>query len=75
MINSRIRFRDAKEVVEFVDKASRCDFDIMLMDRKKAVDAKSILGVFSMDLSNVLIVRFYGDNPDFDRMLEKYSIS
>lgn len=43
-------------VKEFVDKASESSLDIALISDKWVVDAKSIMGVFSLDLSRPLEV-------------------
>jgi hypothetical protein len=37
------------------------------------IDAKSILGVLSLDLSQVLTVQFGGQNFDFENMLKKFA--
>lgn len=43
------------EVQEFVNEASRYDFDIDIAYNSYVVDAKSILGVYGLDLTRVLI--------------------
>ena len=67
----KVRFHD--EVEEFVDAASRCDFDIDIFYNRVIIDAKSILGILSMDLSQALTVQCYGTNPDFNRTLKRFS--
>ena len=69
----KVRFHDAEEVEEFVDAASRCDFDIDIFYNRVIIDAKSILGLLSMDLSLALTVQCYGTNPDFNRSLRRFS--
>lgn len=39
------------------------------------IDAKSILGVLSMDLNQILTVKCHGENGDFDRVLAKFAIA
>ena len=39
------------EVKEFVNIVSTCDFEIDLTSGRYVVDAKSIMGIFSLDLS------------------------
>ena len=59
---------DAKE---FVARASRCDFDIDIFYNRVVIDAKSILGVLSLDLTRELTVTVNGDDPEFEAYLDK----
>ena len=45
------------EVQDFVNAASRCDFDIDIAYNSYVVDAKSILGVCGLDLTRVLTAK------------------
>lgn len=57
-------------VRDFVNAASKCDFDIdVASNYRYYVDAKSILGVFGLDLSKPLTVSYSGYNPDFEAFL------
>ena len=51
------------------------DFDIDVRYNRFLVDAKSILGVLSMDLGQILIVKCHGENSDFDSFLEKHKVA
>jgi len=57
---------DAKE---FVAAATKCDFDVDVFYNRVVIDAKSILGVLSLDLTRVLTVEFNGDSEDFEEFL------
>ncbi len=59
---------DAKE---FVQMASKCDFDIDVFYNRVVIDAKSILGVLSLDLTRELTVSMNGDNAEFEEYLDK----
>ena len=52
----------AQRVKEFVAITQACEFEILLKSGKYVVDAKSILGIFSLDLSQPLTVEIYSDN-------------
>ena len=39
------------------------------------VDAKSILGVFSLDLNQPLVVNYQKEDPEFERVLQQYVMS
>lgn len=47
----RVQFNDLTEVKKFVDITSQYAEDLSLVHDRYVVDAKSILGIFSMDLS------------------------
>ena len=68
MKETRIRL-NMDDVHDFVKAATKCDFDIDVRYNRFLVDAKSILGVLSMDLGQILIVKCHGENSDFDRYI------
>ena len=39
------------DVKDFVSEVTLCDYDVDLISGRYAVDAKSIMGIFSLDLS------------------------
>ncbi|HJC25580.1 MAG TPA: HPr family phosphocarrier protein [Candidatus Eisenbergiella merdavium] len=63
------------EVKDFVRAASMCDFDIDISYNSYVVDAKSILGVFGLDLRRVLTVNCHGYSEEFDRYLRQFSLA
>ena len=64
-----------EDVNEFVNAASRCDFDIDVFYNRVIIDAKSILGILSMDLNRVLTVRCYGEDEDFSKFIKKFAVA
>lgn len=58
----------------FVAAATQCDFDIDVYYNRVVIDAKSILGVLSLDLRNVLTVQYDGENEAFEAFLEKMAV-
>ena len=64
----------AQRVKEFVAITQACEFEILLKSGKYVVDAKSILGIFSLDLSKPLTVEIYSnDCSDLLKQLEKFA--
>ena len=59
MTQSKIKLNAAEDVQEFVKAASKCDFDIDIYYNRFLIDAKSILGILSMDLTKVLTCLLY----------------
>ena len=40
------------------------DGDVDLVSGRYVIDAKSIMGIFSLDLSKPINIQVHGDNPD-----------
>ena len=59
------------EAKMFVAAASRCNFDIDVFYNRVIIDAKSILGVLSLDLSQILTVQLNGADAEFEKYLKK----
>ena len=72
---SKIKLNATEDVQEFVKAASKCDFDIDVYYNRILIDAKSILGVLSLDLTKVLTVDCHGENQDFNRTLQKFAVA
>ena len=70
-----VRLNGTEEVEEFVKAASKCDFDIDISYNRIIIDAKSILGVLSMDLTRVLTVQCHGESKEFNRTLQKFAVA
>ena len=64
-----------EEVELFVKAASKCDFDIDIFYNRVIIDAKSILGILSMDLPKVLTVTCHGEDHEFNRFLQKFAVA
>ena len=62
----------ADDVKDFVRAAERCAFDIDVFYNRVIIDAKSILGVLSLDLTKVLTVQYAGKDTGFEQTLKKY---
>lgn len=71
----QIKLKATRDVQDFVAAAEKCDFDIDVFYNRVIIDAKSILGVLSMDLTRVLTVQFGGQNSEFENLLQKYSVA
>lgn len=52
------------DVKDFVNIVSKYDFDIDLVSGRYVVDAKSIMGIFSLDLTKPIQVDLHTDNAD-----------
>ena len=59
------------DVKDFVNIVSRYDFDVDLTSGRYVVDAKSIMGIFSLNLSKPIKVEVHSD--DCDNFIEDIS--
>ncbi len=64
-----IRLSLPEEIKEFVKITSQCPYDVDLLSGRYVVDGKSILGIFSLDLTQPIVVRIYSD--ECDKFLEE----
>ncbi len=59
-----IKLNTLEEVRKFVNTVTAFDGDIDLKSGRYTVDAKSIMGIFSLDLLNPVEMTIYCDNCD-----------
>ncbi|MBQ3225757.1 MAG: HPr family phosphocarrier protein [Clostridia bacterium] len=52
------------DVKNFVNIVNKYDFDVDLTSGRYVVDAKSIMGIFSLDLSKSIKVEVHSENAD-----------
>ena len=64
MKSVRISLQMASQVKAFVSVVQKYSYEIDLRSDRYVVDAKSILGIFSLDLSKPIVVEIYSDNCD-----------
>ena len=75
MCQKQIKLNATDDVKEFVRAAVNCDFDIDVFYNRIIIDAKSILGVLSMDLTQILTVQCHGESKEFNRILQKFAVA
>ena len=73
MKQMKIVLASTEEAKRFVSEATKCDFDIDVFYNRVIIDAKSILGVLSLDLTRILTVQMNGENAAFEEYLETIS--
>jgi len=69
MKTTTIKLSLVENVNNFVSIVNRYPFDMDLRAGRHVVDAKSILGIFSLDLSHPISLEIYSD--DCDALLEE----
>ncbi|MBR3760223.1 MAG: HPr family phosphocarrier protein [Ruminococcus sp.] len=75
MTKTTVFLQAINDVKDFVNVVMRYDFDIDLVSGRYAVDAKSIMGIFSLDLSKPIQLNAHTDNADaFLKDIEKFIV-
>ena len=69
MTTVTISLQAINDVKEFVNIVMRFDFDVDLVSGRYAIDAKSIMGIFSLDLSKPINLNIHADDK-VDQILE-----
>ena len=73
MKSIQISLELSQRVKEFVEIAKNYPYEILLKSGKFVVDAKSVLGIYSLDLSQPITVEAYSDDcDDFIEKLKKF---
>ena len=65
MYSENVLLSGVAEVKKFVDVVSKYDFNIELVSGKYVVDAKSIMGIFSLDLEKPVHMNADTDDEAF----------
>jgi phosphotransferase system HPr-like phosphotransfer protein len=74
MLEKTLILNSFDEVKQFVDLACTKDYDIELMSGKYIVNAKSIMGVFSLDLTKPVVMAAHCDSvAELSRQVEKFA--
>ena len=66
-----IKLSLAENVKSFVNIANRHPYDIDLRAGRHVVDGKSILGIFSLDLSKPIELNIHSEDGNIDEIVEK----
>ena len=58
------------KVKAFVNEITKFDTDFDLVSGRYVIDAKSIMGIFSLDLSKSIDLNIHADDNEIDKILE-----
>ena len=79
MITRKIKIETISKVKDFVQDVSKIDVntDLSNPDRRYIVDAKSILGILSLDISHVMNLTIYDEEKNagkYEKIFEKFGV-
>ena len=74
--NSYNQLRINWKVKSFVNDITKFDSDFDLVSGRYVIDAKSIMGIFSLDLSKPINLNIHGDedNAEIMEVIKKYEV-
>ena len=61
MKSINVSLKKMENVKEFVNIVSKYTYDVDLRSGRYVIDAKSIMGIFSLDLSKALVLEIHND--------------
>ena len=65
-----ISLNSIDKVKAFVNDISKYDFDFDLVSGRYVIDAKSIMGIFSLDLSKPINLNVHAEGSSLDEVLK-----
>lgn len=66
----KISLNSIDKVKSFVNEITKYDYDFDLVSGRYVIDAKSIMGIFSLDLSKSIDLNIHADDSEIDKILE-----
>ena len=76
MYETTIQLNAINDVKDFVNTVMMFDYDIDLVSGSYAIDAKSIMGIFSLDLSKPIKLQAHTEDPEaLIKAIQKYIIA
>lgn len=77
MTTAKININTINDVKNFVNiVTTKCEYDVDIVSGRYAIDAKSIMGIFSLDLSKELTLNIHSDDcADFLEEIKSYIIA
>ncbi len=73
MKSVNISLNSIDKVKSFVNTISKYDYDFDLVSGRYVIDAKSIMGIFSLDLSKSITLNIHADDIEADRITDALS--
>ena len=66
----KISLNSIDKVKSFVNEITKYDYDFDLVSGRYVIDAKSIKGIFSLDVSKSIDLNIHADDNEIDKILE-----
>ena len=63
------------KAIEFVQKASQVNGDVICTKGRYAIDGKSIMGIFSINISEGIMVEYPETATDFEEYISQFKVN
>ena len=70
-----IQFKSYEMIERFISEIAGVRGEFDLVSGRRVVDARSFLGIFSLDLSRPLVLNAVTDDPRAFEMLQRYAVN
>lgn len=75
MTKLSVKLETINDVKEFVNAVTLCNYDVDLVSGRYSIDAKSIMGIFSLDLARPVELQAHVDDcSDLIAKIEKFIV-
>ncbi len=71
MVKSEVLLDTISKVKDFVNVLVGCPYDVDLVSGRYVIDAKSIMGLFSLDLSKPIELNIHAEEAECKEIMEK----
>ena len=70
----KVSLNSIDKVKQFVNDINRFSYDFDLVSGRYVIDAKSIMGIFSLDLSQPIDLNIHAEGADLEDVLKTLSV-
>lgn len=70
----KVSLNSIDKVKQFVNDINRYSYDFDLVSGRYVIDAKSIMGIFSLDLSQPIDLNIHAEGADLEEVLKTLSV-
>ena len=70
MVTVKISLNSIDKVKSFVNDITKYDYDFDLVSGRYVIDAKSIMGIFSLDLSKDIDLNIHAEGEEAENVLQ-----
>ena len=74
MIKMKVKFEKVTDVTEFVNEISKLECEADLSSGRHLVNAKSIMGIFTLDISKPIELIIYSNNAEIKNRFNKWRV-
>ena len=74
MAVAKIKLNTVADVKDFVNAAEKCQHDVDVSYNRVVIDAKSLMGVMTMDLNNILTVNYHEEDAFLADTLARFAV-